>query len=100
MSSSVQGTTSVLLEGDTPAETYNVAVVCDISPSSTADYCEAIARNDANTVSGNYKKHVYKLYMRTYVCTGISIFMTTEINFYISCFALYVACTYIVCGQS
>ncbi|XP_065912153.1 uncharacterized protein [Dysidea avara] len=53
MSSSVQGTTSVLLEGDTPAETYNVAVVCDISPSSTADYCEAIARNDANTVSAS-----------------------------------------------
>ncbi|XP_065912117.1 uncharacterized protein [Dysidea avara] len=38
--SSVQGTRSSLLNA---AQFYNLEVVCDISPSSTADYCEVFA---------------------------------------------------------
>ncbi|XP_065892637.1 uncharacterized protein [Dysidea avara] len=53
MSPVVQGTTLMLLEGNTPAETYSVEVECDISPSSTADYCEVIARNDDSTLSAS-----------------------------------------------
>ncbi|XP_065894750.1 mucin-22-like isoform X2 [Dysidea avara] len=49
----VEGTTSMLLEEDTPAETYNVEVECDIRPSSTADYCEVIAHNDDSTLSAS-----------------------------------------------
>ena len=56
----VEATMSMVLEGDTPAETYSVEVECDIRPSSTADYCEVIARNDDSTVSGN----VYTLYLQ------------------------------------
>ena len=52
MSPSVRATTSEVLGGDTPADIYNIEVVCDIDPSSTADYCEVIARNDDNTFSG------------------------------------------------
>ena len=44
----------MLLEGDIPAESYNVEVQCDIRPSSTADYCEVIACNDDSTLSGIY----------------------------------------------
>jgi len=53
VSSSVQGTTSMLLEGEMVNQNYNIEVQCDIRPSRTADYCEVIARNDVNTVSGN-----------------------------------------------
>ncbi|XP_065897929.1 adhesion G protein-coupled receptor L3-like isoform X2 [Dysidea avara] len=49
----VEATMSMVLEGDTPAETYSVEVECDIRPSSTADYCEVIARNDDSTVSAS-----------------------------------------------
>ena len=52
VSSAVINTTSRLLNGDTPAQIYDLEVVCDIDPSSTADYCEVIARNDDSTVSG------------------------------------------------
>ena len=56
----VEATTSTVLEGNTPAMTYSAEVECDVSPSSTADYCEVIARNDDSTVSGN----VYTLYLQ------------------------------------
>lgn len=31
---------------------YDLQVLCDIDPTSTADYCEVIARNDYYTASG------------------------------------------------
>ena len=36
---------------NSPAEKYDLEVVCDIDPSSTADYCVVIARNDDSTFS-------------------------------------------------
>ena len=57
----------MLLEEDTPAETYNVEVECDIRPSSTADYCEVIAHNDDSTLSGIYifvYVHVHMQYLQ------------------------------------
>ncbi|XP_065912197.1 uncharacterized protein [Dysidea avara] len=53
MFSVVEATTSTVLEGNTPAMTYSAEVECDVSPSSTADYCEVIARNDDSTVSAS-----------------------------------------------
>ena len=46
--SSVQGTRSSLLNA---AQFYNLEVVCDISPSSTADYCEVFAHGP-NSITG------------------------------------------------
>jgi len=51
VSSAVQGFTLTLQE-DTPDVSNDLEVVCDIDPSSTADYCEVIACNDATTISG------------------------------------------------
>ena len=38
---------------DTIDVEYDLEVVCDIEPSSTADNCEVIVSNAATTVSGN-----------------------------------------------
>ncbi|XP_065897957.1 uncharacterized protein [Dysidea avara] len=64
----VEATTSTVLEGDTPAETYSVEIECDISPSSTADYCEVIARNDDSTVSASA---IIMNHMATVTVTGL-----------------------------
>lgn len=52
VSPSVRATTSVVLDGDTPAEVYDLKVVCDIDPSSAAEYCEVFA-NGPNSLTGN-----------------------------------------------
>ena len=52
VSSAVQSTTSELLNGNIPAQMYNLEVACDIEPSSTAEYCEVIVSNSGNTISG------------------------------------------------
>ena len=63
----------MLLEEDTPAETYNVEVECDIRPSSTADYCEVIVCNDDSTLSG-----ITYVIMYMYICSTYSIYMQGE----------------------
>jgi len=40
VASTVQGTTSVFLDQDSMTEFHNVEVVCNISPTSTAEFCE------------------------------------------------------------
>jgi len=54
VSSAVQSTTSELLNGNIPAQMYDLEVVCDIEPSSTAEYCEVIVSNSDNIISGTY----------------------------------------------
>ena len=43
VASSIQDTTSTLLDQDSITVFYNLQVVCDIRPSSTADYCDVLA---------------------------------------------------------
>ena len=57
VSSAVEGIILTLQE-DTPDVSNDLEVVCDIDPSSTADYCEVIARNNNSTVSGTYVWYV------------------------------------------
>ena len=51
VSSAVQSI-MLTLQKDTSNVFNDLEVVCDIDPSSTADYCEVIACNDATTISG------------------------------------------------
>jgi len=43
VSSSIQGTISRILDQDDMTNLYNLQIVCDIKPSSVADYCEVFA---------------------------------------------------------
>ena len=54
MASTLQGTASTLLERDNVTDFYNLEVICDINPSSTADYCEVFAvHTGVSTITGN-----------------------------------------------
>ena len=53
VASSVVGTTSIIdFDPDNLMNTYSLVVTCEINPTSSADYCEVIARNDDTTISG------------------------------------------------
>ena len=54
VSSSVKGVT-LLPQEDTPDMMYDLEVVCDINPSSTAEYCEVIAHNGVSISGITYK---------------------------------------------
>ena len=45
--------------------TYSLVVTCEINPTSSAEYCEVIARNDDIAITGN--KNVNK-YLYVIVC--------------------------------
>ena len=51
VSSSIRGTTSRILDQDNMTNFYNLQVVCDIRPSSAADYCEVFAYGP-DTITG------------------------------------------------
>ena len=46
VASSIINTTSIISNPDNVMDTYSVVVTCEINPTSTAEYCEVIARND------------------------------------------------------
>ena len=46
VTSSIIGTTSMISNPDDVMETYSVVVTCEIIPTSTAEFCEVIARCD------------------------------------------------------
>ena len=50
MASSIVGTTSIVSNLDDVMEFYSVIVTCEINPTSTAEYCQVIARNDDDGV--------------------------------------------------
>jgi len=50
----VKGVT-LLPQEDTPDMMYDLEVVCDINPSSTAEYCEVIAHNGVSISGITYK---------------------------------------------
>ena len=66
MASSLIGTTSVFdFDPDDLMNTYSLVVTCEINPTSSAEYCEVIARNDDTAITGN--KNVNK-YLYVIVC--------------------------------
>ena len=44
---SVVGTASMMSNPNDVMDTYSVVVTCEINPTSTAEYCKVIARNDS-----------------------------------------------------
>ena len=46
--------------------TYSLVVTCEINPTSSAEYCEVIARNDDVTIRGKLKFTI-SMYVYTYV---------------------------------
>ena len=81
VASSIINTTSMISNPDDVMDTYSVVVTCEINPTSTAEYCEVIARNDdagkparsSKLQCTNTCTHVCMLafYMHSYVCIYI-----------------------------
>ena len=49
---SVTNTTSVISNPDDVMELYSVIVICEINPTSTAEYCEMFAESGITTLTG------------------------------------------------
>ena len=58
MASSVIGTTSIVSNPDDVMEFYSVIVTCEINPTSPAEYCQVIARNDVGGVFPRSSKYI------------------------------------------
>ena len=58
MARSVIGTTSTILNPDVMASNYSAVVLCEIDPTSTADYCRVFARDGTTTVESKLLLHI------------------------------------------
>ena len=89
MASSLINTNSVFdFDPDDLMNTYSLVVTCEISPTSSAEYCEVIAKNDDTAISGklcdvrNYRSvcvqqlhtviyfSCWQSYVHAYICTS------------------------------
>jgi len=55
---SVIGTASMILDPNVLASNYSAVVLCEIDPTSTADYCRVFARDGATTVESKLLLHM------------------------------------------
>ena len=69
--SSIINTTSMISNSDDVMEFYSVVVTCEINPTSTAEYCEVIARNDDDAGKPTRSSKLLCTKTCTYICTYI-----------------------------
>ena len=68
VASSLLNTNSVFdFDPDDLTNTYSLVVTCEINPTSSAEYCEVIARNDDTTIS----RRLCNVTTGVFVCNNI-----------------------------
>ena len=71
VASSLINTNSVFdFDPDDLMNTYSLVVTCEINPTSSAEYCEVIARNDDVTIRGKLK---FTIRVYIYVCIFVCV---------------------------